>query len=120
MKSIALMAKEQDLQPLLDTQQNQLALAFGDGDAIDTKALALLGTNVAILIFAAQASLRIQSPWLQWLLVGSLVVSLIMDGLAAWPRRYIGAGIDIDDHPEYLAMDKETLILQLLADTQLA
>lgn len=53
------MANEQDLTPLLDAQQNRLGQIMSDSDGIDTKALAILGTNLALIIFIAQAGLHI-------------------------------------------------------------
>lgn len=109
-----------DLQPLLDVRQNQLSFVAGDGVAIDTKALAILATNVALMIFVAQAELHI-SGWLAYgLLFAPYVISLILDTLAIWPRAYAGASVELEQHPEYLELDEETLVLQLLADTEAA
>ena len=48
---------EIDRQPLLDTQQNQLGALLNHSASIDAKALGLLATTVAILIFIGQAKL---------------------------------------------------------------
>ena len=114
------MATDQDFQPLLDVQQNQLGLTFSDSTSIDAKILAGLATNVAILLFMAQASLHFPSLWQHVLFLSPFLVSLILDGIATWPRRYLGASPNLDEHPEYLAMDRDTLLLQLLSDTELA
>ncbi len=114
------MTPEYDLQPLLEARQNQLNLVFSDGDSIDTKALALLATNVAILLFIAQVGLRLTSWWQHGLLIVPFFISLIFNGFAVWPRKYIGTSGNPDTYPKYLNMDKETLLLQLLADTQFA
>lgn len=112
------MPEKQNLQPLLDTQLNQLNLVFSDSDGIDTKALSILGANLALLLFVAQSSgastLRLWQAFLLWTPLG---VSLILDIIAIWPREYTGA-VDLEEHPEYLGMDEETLQLQLLADAQ--
>lgn len=112
------MSDNQNLQPLLDVRQNQLTFVANDGVAIDTKALAVLATNVAVMLFAAQATLIIHG-WLPYsLLFAPYVASLALDTLSIWPQAYAGASVDLTDHPEYLGMDDEELILQLLADTE--
>ncbi|MEK7153567.1 MAG: hypothetical protein AAB834_06460 [Patescibacteria group bacterium] len=113
------MPHKQDLEPLLSAQQSQLNLLFGEGDNIDTKALAILGANIAIIIFIAQASLSIPL-WQTFLVYSPFLLSLGLNTVSIWPRGYIGAGIDLDKSPQYLRMDRETLLLQLLADTQYA
>jgi hypothetical protein len=113
------MAKEQSLRSLLDLQQNQLDLVFSDGDSIDTKALAILAINVALLLFIAQSSLHFHSWWQYGLLLAPYLLSLGLDGFAIWPTHYRG-NVPLNEHPEYLSMESETLLLQLLADTQLA
>lgn len=75
-------------QPLLDTRQNQLALVISQGQSIDAKALALLGSNVAVLIFVAQAQLQLVA-W-QWLLlavpfIGSLAYDVKQSGRVSIP-----------------------------------
>jgi hypothetical protein len=107
-----------ELEPLLNTQQNQLMLTFDNGNSIDTKALAMLGTNVALLIFIGQASLSPHSWWQITLVLVPYLVSLLLDVLAIWPRAYSGAGIDLDEHPEYLGYDQDTLTIQLISDTK--
>jgi hypothetical protein len=107
-----------DFEPLLSTQQNQLAMVVSGGDGIDNKALALLATNVTVLIFIAQASLEFSAWWHYVPLITPFVVSIIFTLLAAQPKSYLGASIVLEEHPEYLALKREELILQLLADTQ--
>ena len=106
-------------QPLLDTQQNQLAEIFDASASIDAKSLGIFAANVAIVIFIAQAGFELE--WFIWvLLLFPFVVSLVYNSIALIPRDYLTASIDIDKHPEYLAMDEETLTLQLISDTKLA
>jgi len=117
------MSDDQDLKPLLDARQNHLSIGFDESNAIDTKAIALSGFGVAILIFAAQSSLKIHGWWLGGLMVGSLIISVVLGILIVgpWPAwDYVGAAVNLADHPEYLEMDAESLVLQLLADTELA
>lgn len=106
-------------QPLLDTQQNQLGVLLDDSASIDAKALGIFAANVAILIFIAQYGFVIR--WYIWvLLLFPFMVSIIYNAVSLYPRRYDAATIDIDAHPEYLAMDEETLTLQLISDTKQA
>lgn len=111
------MSEKHDLEPLLSTQQSQLTAVTTQGDGIDNKSLAILAADVALLIFAIDAS----GTLLQTLLVlAPIACSIIFTLLTLQPKQYIGASVDLDDHPEYLAMDRETLLLQLLSDTQAA
>jgi hypothetical protein len=113
------MSEEINRQPLLDTQQNHLGTLLNISASIDAKALGLLAATVAALIFIGQANFALE--WWQWpLLVGPFFVSLAYNVLAVRPSGYISAAIDIDKDPEYLAMDQETLVLQLLSNTQKA
>ena len=119
--SIPLMPRKRnlpDLEPLLNTQQNQLNFIISTGDGIDSKALALLATDVTVLIFIAQASLHFDPAWHSLLLIIPFLASIVCTLLAAQPKNYSGASIILEDHPEYVTMKKEALILQLLADTQ--
>jgi hypothetical protein len=113
------MPDNHDLQPLLDTQQNQLSLVFSDSNGIDAKALAVLGANVAALLFIDASKLQL-AVWQFFVLYGPFVLSLLLDILATWPREYLSAINQPNDVNEYLSMDAETLVLQLLADTQTA
>ena len=113
------MFRDQDLQPLLDVQQNQLSFQLSVSDTMDTKALALLATDVAVLLFMGQAHLLLQ--WWGWVLsIACYLLSILFGALAVWPRDYSGAGVALDDHPEYLNLKTDELVLQLLADTQAA
>jgi hypothetical protein len=114
------MAKEYDLQALLDVRQNQLGLIFADSNSIDTKALAILGADLAILVFVGQASLKINHWWVGTIMIGCYGLSILFGILASWIWPYIGAGVNLNDHPEYLQMDKQALVLQLISDTELA
>ncbi len=111
------MANTRDLQPLLDVRQNQLGILLGVSDSIDNKALALLAIDVAILLFMAQSNLQL-AWWGYLFCLLPYLTSMIINGLAVWPREYRGAAVSIDDHPEYLSMETEQLVLQLIADTQ--
>ncbi len=113
------MPSNRDLQPLLDTQQNQLNLVFSTSDGIDAKALAILAANIAILIFIDQASLHV-ALWQTVVLYAPLLLSLIFDVVSMWPQDYLGAAANLDESQNYLQMESEALILQLLADTQAA
>ena len=105
-------------EPLLETRQNQLGYVLSAGEAIDSKALGVLGANIAVLIFIAQAGLWLD--WWQWLLLlVPFAVSLVFDVLAIVPQNYRG-NVSVSDHPEYLSMDEEDLLLQLIVDTEAA
>jgi hypothetical protein len=109
-----------DLEPLLSTQQNQLNIVIAEGSNIDTKALAVLAVNVAILIFIAQATLVFEQWFIHALVLSPLTLSLLFDGLAVLPKPYSGASVNLNNHPEYVTMERAKLLLQLLADTQQA
>jgi hypothetical protein len=109
-----------DLEPLLDAQQNHLAVAMADSAGIDAKALGIAAANIAVLIFIAQANLGFSGWFMHAALLVPYVVSLACNILTILPRDYKGPGVDITTSPEYLEMDRETLIAQLLANTQSA
>lgn len=113
------MAEAIDRQPLLNAHQNQLTASLDYGSSIDAKALGLLATTVAVLIFIGQARLNMEW-WHMAALFAPYILSLTFNMLATYPRRYASASVDTNQHPEYLAMDNETLVLQLIADTELA
>lgn len=112
-------AQEIDLQPLLDSQQNKLNTIMSAGASIDAKALGLFAAVTTVLIFIAQAQLNLAE--LAWIaILAPLFGSIILTIFALYPRQYILTSADLDKHPEFYAMPKEVLILQLLADTQYA
>lgn len=111
------MVKDQDLQPALDAAQNQLGLTFSDSDSLDTKALAILGFDVAIGIFALQSAMN-NSAWLLVPLFATLLLSLFICIACVKPREYVGAIVDLARHPSYFNLDTRALVAQLLADTQ--
>jgi hypothetical protein len=111
---------EHDLQPLLDVRQNQLGLVFSESDSIETKALAIIGAGVGVLIFAEQASLHIGHWWMGLLMVGGYIFALLLSVAVIWRWPYAGAGVNLLNQPEYLEMDKDSLVLQLMADTDQA
>ena len=112
------MATEQDLEPLLSNQQEHVGFLLDQSDGIDTKALAILAINIALLIFIAQSESVPGGFWWGALLYGPFVASLVLNGFAIWPRRYDSVGVNLDKYPDYLSMDRDSLLLQLLADTE--
>lgn len=113
------MPVQQDLQPLLDIQQNQLNLVFSDSNGIDAKALAILGANIAVLIFINQTAPHL-TVWKFVALYGPFVLSFLMDVVSMWPREYLSAAPDLEKSPGYLSLEPEALLLQLLSNTQAA
>ena len=115
------MAAEQnhDLEPLLANQQSQLSLVFSDSDAIDTKALTILGANIAIIIFINQTSAGL-ALWEYLALYGPFTVSLVLNVISVWPRRYKSIGVSEVRLAQYINMPREQLLLKLLANTQAA
>lgn len=108
-----------DHQPLLDTQQSQLVITLDTSSGLENKALALFAANVAILIFLGEGASTLVA-WQAALLLGPFFLALVIIVFALVPRSYVGAGIDLDEHPEYLGLDKDDLLLQLLANTKYA
>ena len=93
---------ERDLTPFLDARQNQLQLEMSAADSIDTKALAVLASDFAVLLFVAQTtSINLHSMQIV-MVVLLLIVSLVVSCMAIWPRTYAGASTSIFKHPEYL------------------
>ncbi|HKU18542.1 MAG TPA: hypothetical protein VJP80_04675 [Candidatus Saccharimonadales bacterium] len=113
------MANKRNLQPLLDVRQNQLDFIFSASDSLDTKALAVLGFDTAIVIFALQ-SLTTAPLWLLLPVLFLFLPSLIYAVLVIWPQDYRGSSVTPLEHPDYLAMSEDQLVLQLLADTEKA
>lgn len=113
------MAQNNDLQPLLDVQQNQLGIQFATSDSLDTKNLGILALNVAVLLFAAPT---IRDHHTVFIVLFSLIyfVSTVLNVVAIWPRYYEGTSVAVKDYPQYLKLSTRKLQLQLLADTQYA
>ncbi len=111
------MPDKQNLQPLLDARQNQLSLVFSASDGLDSKALGMLGANLAVLIFIAQGE-RMHPLGL---IIASIlfVVSIVCNIATVWSRDYIG-NVNPVTHPEYLNFTESGLVVQLLADTEAA
>jgi len=109
------MPSKHDLQPLLDVRQNQLGVVFADSDSIDTKALAILGANVAIVLFVDTLHV---ATWKFVLVYSLFVISLVLDVISIWPRKYQDMSVDSTAHPSYLHLNANDLVLQLLADTE--
>jgi hypothetical protein len=106
-------------EPLLSTQQNQLSGLLSDAASIDAKALGLFAANITVLIFIGQSTFVLE--WWGWsVMLVPFFMSLVYDAVALYPRKYVSTTIDIDKHPEYLAMDEETLTLQLISDAKSA
>lgn len=114
------MSDKQDLEPLLNAQQSQLDLSLADGSGIENKALAILASNIAVLLFVAQAGFSFAPWWHAIVLVGPFVFSALLTILAFWPRQYDGPLVSLDKHPEYFEMGRDDLLIQLLADAQSA
>jgi hypothetical protein len=110
---------EKDLQPLLDTQQNQLSVSLSANDSIDNRALGIVASVVAVLIFIGQAPF-VLDVWLWIALLVPYAVSLVYAIVCLRPRFGPGASVNLEEHPEYLTMQKDALVAQLLADTRLA
>jgi hypothetical protein len=109
-----------DLTPFLDARQNQLQLEVSAGDAIDTKALGILATDFAILLFIAQSSsINMHARLIVDVLVLS-IISLVLTCIAIVPRKYAGASTNMFDHPEYLTFRTGRLVKQLISDTEIA
>jgi hypothetical protein len=66
----------QDLTPFLDARQNQLQLVMAAADAIDTKALGVLASDFAVLLFIAQSTTLPLHSWQILSIVGALVLAL--------------------------------------------
>jgi hypothetical protein len=109
-----------ELEPLLDAQQEHLTMTISESSNIDAKALAIGAANIAILIFIAQAHLAFSSWLMHAALLAPYAVSLALNTFAILPSNYIGPGIDLDKSPEYLNMDRPTLVLQLLSNAETA
>lgn len=109
-----------DLEPLLNAQQDHLSLVMSESSSTDAKALGIGAANIAVLIFIAQANLDFSSWLPHAALLVPFVVALVFNTVAILPYRYIGAGVNTESSPEYLDMDRGTLVLQLLANTQSA
>ena len=111
------MQTEQDLDPLLTNQQNQLDLIFSEGDSIDGKALAILGANVAIIIFINQTAKGL-ALWEYFALYVPFALSLLLDLVSVWPRHYDTAGVDPGELTDYVNMEGDEMRLQLLSNMQ--
>lgn len=109
-----------DLEPLLTAQQNHLASLTAESSSTDAKALGIAATNVAILIFIAQAHLDFASWFTHSALLVPYGLSLVFNLLTILPYSYIGAGVNLKSSPDYLTMDRPTLVAQLLTNTQVA
>jgi hypothetical protein len=108
-----------DLTPFLDARQTQLELVMAAGDAIESKALAVLASNIAILIFIGQSDF-LKTTWPFIALILAFVTALVLTVIAIWPREYAGASVSMHQHPEYLNYTSDHLVRQLIADTEAA
>lgn len=107
-----------DLEPLLDAQQRHLALLMAESSSTDSKALGIGASNIAVLIFIAQADITFSSWPVHAALLIPYIASLLCNMLAIIPHNYIGAGADVEKSPEYLSMDRDSIVLQLLSNVQ--
>jgi len=106
-------------QPILDTRQNRLSFELSRSDGIDSKALSMLGANIAVLIYIAQAGLQM-SDWKWFVLLVPFGLSSFMNVMQVLFYAPYRGNVSMTDHPEYLSMDEEDLLLQLIADTESA
>lgn len=109
-----------DLTPFLDARQNQLQLEMAAGDAIDTKALGVLASDFAALLFMVQSSSVELHSWLSLSIIVVFTAALGFTCMAVWPQKYAGASTNMFEHPEYLNFTTSRLVKQLIADTELA
>jgi hypothetical protein len=109
-----------DLEPLLHVELEHLGLIMDEAASTDNKALGLLAAIVATLIYIAQANFHITEWWHTFIVLSPFCLALICTGFAIWPRKYLGASPDIDARPQNLNLSRDALILQLLANTNLA
>jgi hypothetical protein len=109
---------DNNLQPLLDTQQNELAAQANLSDTIESRNLGILAANIAVLIYVGQSNF-ILAGWQWLLLLGPFLLSAIANFMLMLPAKY-ESNADLAEHPEYLTLDPESLVLQLLSDTQTA
>ncbi len=114
------MTKAEDLEPLLDAQQNHLALIMTESASTDAKALGIGAADIAVLIFIAQAHLDFSGWLIHAALLIPFILSLACTIAAILPWKYLGPGVDTDNNPEYLTMDKAAMVKQLLVNTQTA
>jgi len=108
---------DNNLQPLLDTQQNELAAIANNSDSVESRNLAIFAANIAILIYIGQAGFTLHG-W-QWLvLVVPFVFSAALNFLLMFSTNaQYKSNANVADHPEYLSLDNESLMLQLISDT---
>lgn len=109
--------KKINLQPALDACQNQLSLTFSASDSLDTKALGILGFDIALLIYVLQADLH-KNPIVLAVSLLIFSISLALTVGVIMPKDYTGAIVNLNDHAEYLELAEKDLVLQLIADTQ--
>jgi hypothetical protein len=109
--------QDADLQPILDVQVSQLESTLQAGSTIDAKALAVLATNVALLIFMAQGHLAFAEWWQTMLLYGSIFVSLIFNAITIWPLDYIGPGLTPTQLVRHMNLSDQERMLQLISNT---
>lgn len=109
-----------NLTPFLDARQNQLQLEMATGDTIDTKALGVLASDFAVLLFIAQSSILDLHSATIIIIVILLASALAFTCVAIWPRKYAGASTNMFDHPEYLELTDSQLVKQLISDTEIA
>jgi len=106
---------DNNLQPLLDTQQNELAAVAHTSDSVESRNLGIFAANIAILIYIGQASFTLVG-WQTALLTGPFVLSAALNFWLLFPIQY-KSNANLADHPEYLTLDTESLMLQLISDT---
>ena len=113
------MADNRNLQPLLESARRYADAITGASDSLDSKALGVLGFNLALVIFALQ-SVRDNPAWLLIAMLLQFAVSSILTIVIIWPRNYAGPYVPLSTHPENLNLPEEQLLLQLIANTEQA
>lgn len=107
-----------NLQTLLDLQQNELDALDAVANGIDSRNFAILGANITLLIYIGQAGFEFDL-WQAVLVMAPFLASAICNLRLIWPAQYYG-NTDVSVHPEYLSMDRNELLLQLISNTQFA
>lgn len=111
----------ENLQTLLDMQQNELSAVASTTDSIEARNLAILGADIAVLIYIGQAGFDL-ATWQGVVLLTPFIISLGCCLYAIVPSlhsKYVG-NIDLAQHPEYLTYARQDLLLQLLSNLQAA
>ncbi|HSE61198.1 MAG TPA: hypothetical protein VLA88_02800 [Candidatus Saccharimonadales bacterium] len=106
-----------DPQSLLATQLSQLEITLQEATAIDAKTLAIVATDITLLIFMAQTQLHVGIWWLTFLMYLMFFVALVFAAIAVWPLnyKYVAPGINSQQLPSYLQMSEPARTIQLIS-----